>query len=141
VSGPDVVVDTNVFVSARNRHERGYPACRKLIDRIDAGEFRAIISAITIAELRAGFSPEEVRTVWRAVLSHFLTSSNYRVEPVAVDIADSAGELRAASHLTLPDAIVVATGQLRGASLLFTQDSELARRQSVLAVKSPDELV
>jgi len=140
VSGLDVIVDTNVFVSARNRHERGNPACRKLLDRIDQGEFRAMVATITIAELRAGISPEEVRTVWKVMLSHLLTSSSYQVESVDADIAEAAEELRATSRLTPPDATVVATGQLRGASLLLTRDKELALRQSVLPVKSPDDL-
>jgi predicted nucleic acid-binding protein len=141
VSGRDVLVDTNVFVSARNRRERGFASCRKLLDAIDGGEFRAIVSTVTIAELRAGLLPEETPAVWRAMVTHFLTSANYRVEPVDVDIAEAAGELRASSHLTLPDALIAATGHLRGASILVTQDREMARAQAWMAVKTPDQIV
>jgi predicted nucleic acid-binding protein len=140
VSGVSVVVDTNVFVSARNRHERGSPVCRRLLDRIDQGEFQAIVSTVTIAEIRAGISPQEVNTAWKAMLSHFLTSTNYKVEPVATDIAEVAGELRSTSNLTLPDALVVVTGLLRGAAFLVTQDKDMARTQSVLPVKTPGGL-
>lgn len=50
------------------------------------------------------------------------------------------GVLRAESRIALPDALVVATSRLRGASCIVTQDKELARLQSVLDVKSPREL-
>lgn len=139
MSGLDVLVDTNVFVSARNPHERGHRACQELLNRIDGGELHAVISTVTIAELRAGMSPEEVPTVWRAMMSHFQTSPNFRIQPVGSEIAEAAGALRAASRLTLPDALVVATGQFTGVSLLVTQDLELARRQTALPVKSPTE--
>ncbi|MCI4352685.1 MAG: PIN domain-containing protein [Thermoplasmata archaeon] len=140
MSGLDAIVDTNVFVSARNPQERGFAACRKLLDRLDRGEFRAVISTVTIAELRAGFVPEEVPTVWRPMLTHLLTSANYRVEPVGPEIAERAGELRASSRLTLPDSIIVATGQLVGVPILVSQDKELGRQQHVLPVRSPFDL-
>ncbi len=140
MSGRDVIVDTNVFVSARNRQERGHQACRRLLDRIDGGALCATVSTVTIAELRAGILMEEVPTVWRAMLSHFLTSDNYRVEPVNADIAQAAGAIRAASRISLPDALIVATGHLRGVDFLVTQDREMSRRQTVLSVKSPQDL-
>ncbi|HLN50457.1 MAG: type II toxin-antitoxin system VapC family toxin [Thermoplasmata archaeon] len=140
MTGPTVIVDTNVFVSARNRHEPGFASCRRLLDRIDQDEYRAIVSTVTVAEIRAGMVPEEVSTVWRAMLTHLLTSANYRVAPMDAEIAEAAGGLRASSRLTLPDAVIVATGQLHGAAYLVTQDQELARRQAILKVKAPDQL-
>ena len=137
MSGLDVLIDTNVFVSARNPHERSHRSCQELLDRIDRGELHAVISTVTIAELRAGIAPEEVPTVWKAMISHFQTSPNFQIEPVGSEIAEAAGALRAASRLTLADALVVATGQFTGVSILVTLDQELSRRQAVLTVKSP----
>lgn len=141
MSGPDVVVDTNVFVSARNRHERGFASCRKFLDGIDRGEFRAILSTVTIAEIRAGLAAAEIPTVWRAWLTHLVTSPNYRVVPVDTDIAEAAAELRAMSQVDLPDALIVATGQLRGAAFLVTQDRQIGRRQSALPTKAPVDAI
>jgi predicted nucleic acid-binding protein len=140
VNGPHAIVDTNVFVSARNPRERGFSSSRRLLDRIDRGEFSAVISSVTIAELRAGFLPEEVPTVWKPMLRHFLTSTNYRVEPVGPEIAERAGELRAASGMTLPDCLILATGQLLGVSFMVTLDKESARQQAILDVRSPLDL-
>jgi predicted nucleic acid-binding protein len=140
VSGPVVLVDTNVFVSARNRHEIGHSSCRKFLDAIDNGRYRAIVSVVTVAELRAGISSSEVATVWKAILSHLHTSPHYQLEAVDSDIAETAGELRATHRITLPDALVIATGQLRGASMIVTQDRELSRRQSIMISKTPQDL-
>ena len=140
MNGLDAIIDTNVFVSARNPHERGYAAARRILERIDRGEFRAAISTVTISELRAGFRPEEVPTVWKPLLRHLLTSVNYRVESVGPEIAEKAGELRTSSRLTLPDCLIIATGHQLGVRVLLTQDKELARHQSLLDVRSPLEL-
>jgi predicted nucleic acid-binding protein len=137
MSGPNVIVDTNIFVSARNPFEAGHGTCRRLLDRIDAGKISALVSTITLAEIRSGLGPAEARAVWQALLSHFLTSSNYSIEPVDAEIAERAGELRQQTRLTLPDALIVATGQLRGAVAVVTQDHELGRRQSVLPTRDP----
>jgi predicted nucleic acid-binding protein len=141
VSGPSAVVDTNIFISARNRHERAFTACREVLDQIDHGHLQAIVSTVTIAEIRAGMSQAEIPTVWKAMLTHLLTSPNYRVESVDPDIAEVAGELRSSTGLNLPDALIIATGRLRGASFLVTQDRLIGRRQKTLAVKLPEDAV
>lgn len=140
MSGVNAIIDTNIFISARNRHEGGYTACRTLLDLIDQGRLSAILSTVTVAELRAGMKPEEIPTVWRAMFAHLRTSPNYRLESVDAEIANLAGELRASNRLKLPDALVVATGSLRGASFIVTQDRALARRQERLAVKLPEDV-
>lgn len=137
MSGPNVLVDTNIFVSARNPNERGCTACRRLLDRIDAGRVRALVSTVTVAEVRAGLEPAEAQAVWQAFVSHLLTSPNYSVEPVDVEIAERAGELRRRTKLTLPDALIVATGQLRSAAVIVTQDRQLGLRQSVVRTCGP----
>ena len=137
MSGINASVDTNVSIAARNPHESGYSACRKLLDQIDQGRLSAIVSSISIAEIRAGMTPEEVPTAWRAMLTHLLTSPNYRVEPVDAEIAEAVGELHSSNPLTLPGAVIVATGQLRGASFIITQDKRLGHRLDRWPVKLP----
>lgn len=141
MSGRIVLVDTNIFVSARNRGEAGYEACRRLLDGIDEGRLHALVSTISLAEVRAGLTAAEVRTVWQAFLSHLLTSPNYTVEPVDASIAEAAGELRSESKLTLPDALIVSTGHVRGAESLVTLDREIVRRQSLLPTRPPNEVI
>ena len=137
MSGTALVVDTNIFVSARNRGETGFEACRAFLAHIDRGEELAVVSSLTLAELRAGFADREVPTVWRPMLSHFLTSPNYRIEPVSPSIAERAGELRARFRLRLADAVIVATGLECKASGVITQDREIRTKQSDLLARLP----
>jgi predicted nucleic acid-binding protein len=141
VSGPDAIVDTNIFVSARNPREAGHAACRAILEAIDSDRIQAIVSTVTLAELRAGFSPEMVPTVWRPLSAHLHSSPNYVVEAVDSDIAEAAGELRQSKPLTIPDAIIVATGQVRRAKCLVTQDLRLRRAGVGLPMKGPIEFL
>ena len=140
MSGPSALIDTNIFVSARNRREAGHAACKRLLDRIDEGRVHAMVSTISLAEIRAGLRPAEAQNVWQAFVSHLLTSPHYEIEPVDVAIAETAGELRERTNLTLPDALIVATGQLRGAEFVVTQDRKLGRLQTALRARAPGEL-
>jgi predicted nucleic acid-binding protein len=63
VRGSSALIDSNFFVSARNRHEVAHSACRRLLDRIDEGRLHALASTRSIAEIRAGLGPAEARTV------------------------------------------------------------------------------
>jgi predicted nucleic acid-binding protein len=99
-----------------------------------------MVSTISLAEIRAGLRPAEAQNVWQAFVSHLLTSPHYEIEPVDVAIAETAGELRERTNLTLPDALIVATGQLRGAEFVVTQDRKLGRLQTALRARAPGEL-
>ena len=140
MSGPDVLIDTNVFVSARNRSESGRAACARLLDLVDEGKVHAVVSTISLAELRAGMSPAEAKNVWQAFVSHLLASPNYEVAPVDLAVAEAAGEIRQRSRLTLPDALILATGQLRAVECVVTQDRQFGRAQTDLEVRSPDKV-
>ena len=140
MSGPSALIDTNIFVSARNRTEAGHVACMRLLDLIDEGKVRAMVSTVSLAEIRAGMTAAEARNVWQAFVSHLVTSTNYEVEPVDVAIAQAAGEMRARTKLTLPDALIVATGHLKGAAYVVTQDRDLGRLQTFLSARSPEQL-
>lgn len=140
MSGIALVVDTNVFVSARNRRELTWEACRAFLTKVDRGEVLGIVSTLTLAELRAGFTDLETPTVWKPLLSHLFTSPNYRLEPVSPVIAERAGEVRARDRIPLADAVIVATGLELGAAGLVTQDLALGRKQSALPTRHPAEV-
>lgn len=137
MTGNVVVVDTNIFVTARNPRETGYADCRAFLNRVDGGDLIAIVSAITLAELRAGFDPAETVIAWRSMLSHFSSSKNYRIEAVDSPIAEIAGMLRASRKLSLPDAIIAATGITVGAGAVITRDEELLCARLPIPVRPP----
>jgi predicted nucleic acid-binding protein len=139
VSGLRGLIDTNVFVAARNSREPGHLPSRRLLDRVDAGDLRAIVSTVTIAEVRAGLISSEAGAVWQAFTSHLLSSPHYHVIPVDISVAELAGELRENTNLTLPDALIVAAAKLQHVDFVVTWDHDLARHQSLVSVRTPAE--
>lgn len=137
MTGNVVVVDTNVFVTARNPREKGYAECRSFLDRVDRGDLPAVASPITLAELWAGSDPAETVIDWRSMLAHFSSGKNYRIEPVDSSIAAIAGTLRASQRLSLPDAIIAATGVSVGAGAVITRDGELLSARIPIRARPP----
>ncbi|MCI4329149.1 MAG: PIN domain-containing protein [Thermoplasmata archaeon] len=140
MSGARVLVDTNVFLAARAAREPGHAASRRLLDAVDDGRLEALVSVITLAELRAGFTVAKLPALWTPFLSHLRASHSYSVEPVEEEIALAAGELRESTHLGLPDALILATARLRGAKFVATLDLELLRTKWSVAAKRPNEI-
>lgn len=136
-----LLIDTSVFLAARAPAEPGHAASRRLLDAVDDGRFEALVSVVTLAELRAGFPAAQLPAPWTPFLSHRRASPSYSIEPVVEAIAPAAGELREATHLALPDALILATAQLRGAECVVTQDRELLGTKSAVASKRPGELL
>lgn len=136
-----MLVDTNVFLAARAAGEPGHGASRRLLDAVDDGRFEALVSVITLSELRARFTVAQLPALWTPFLSHLRASQSYSIEPVDEEIALAAGELRESSHLALPDALIFATALLRGAKFVATLDLELLRAKASVESKRPDEIL
>jgi predicted nucleic acid-binding protein len=141
VSGPRVVVDTNVFLAAREPRESGFAAARAFLGAVDEGRFVALVSVITLAELRAGFSSAQMPAMWTPFLSHLLASESIEVEPVDEAIAIAAGALRNERGLSLPDSLICATASERSAICIATNDHELLAAKPPVVARRPAELM
>jgi predicted nucleic acid-binding protein len=141
VSGPRVVVDTNFFLAARDPRPSGFAAPRDFLDAVDEGRFLALVSVITLAELRAGFSSAQLPAMWTPFLSHLLASESIEVEPVDDAIAIAAGALRNERGLSLPDALICATASERSATCIATNDHELLSAKPPIVARRPADLV
>jgi predicted nucleic acid-binding protein len=141
VSVAKVVIDTNVFLSARDPGEPGHSASRKLLETVDDSKIRAFVSVITIAELRAGFSAAQLPALWTPFLSHLRASSAYSIEPVDESVALAAGALRSEASLHLPDALILATALQCGADCVATDDQTLLRTRTSVAVRRPADIL
>jgi predicted nucleic acid-binding protein len=108
---------------------------------VDDRRFEALVSVITLSELRARFTVAQLPALWTPFLSHLRASQSYSIEPVDEEIALAAGELRESSHLALPNALIFATALLRGAKFVATLDLELLRAKASVESKRPDEIL
>ncbi|MCI4347245.1 MAG: PIN domain-containing protein [Thermoplasmata archaeon] len=136
-----VVVETNVFLAARDPGEPGHAAALALLGAADEGRILALVSVVTLAELRAGFTAAQLPALWTPFLSHLRASGNFSIEPVDEGIALTAGELRSSAGVSLPDALILATCRERGADCVATNDRQLLRAHSPVAARTPFEIV
>jgi len=138
---PRVVLDTNVFLNVINREKPYFAPSKVLLDLIDSGEVKAVVSTITIAEMSTGYYLAGDERGRREFLLHLLSSENYNVTAVDVGIADSAGRIRAETGLRLPDSIIVASGLRERVDLIVTHDEELSKASKYLKTTTPGEMV
>ena len=136
-----VIIDTNIFLNVINREEPLYGPSRELLDLVDAGEVSAVVSVITVAELSTGFYLMGDERGRREFLLHIMSSENYKVAPVDVGVADSAGKIRAETGLRLPDSIIVSSSLREGVDLIVTHDEEFKAAGEYIESATPEERV
>jgi predicted nucleic acid-binding protein len=136
-----VIIDTNVFLNVINREEPHFSPSKELLDLVDAGEVKAVISVITIAELSTGFYIMGDERGRREFLLHVMSSEYYKVAPVDVGVADSAGRIRAETGLRLPDSIIVSSGLKERVDLIVTHDEGFKVAEDYLQSSTPEEAV
>ena len=107
---------------------------RPFFEALDAGEFRAITSTLTVIEvlvhpLRA--NDVELAAKYREILLHARNLSTY---PLTADIAEEAARIRASRNLSTPDAIQLATAIRHGATILVTNDKKLSKLPGISVI-------
>ena len=135
-----VVIDTNIFISIKNK-EPYMIGSREVLDKIDEGTLKGIVSTIAIAEMCSGYYAAGELKEKDEFLMHILTSPNYGVVDVTATIADEAGRIRASTGLRLPDALIVATGLREKADYLVTYDETLRKAGKLIKIASAKEMV
>lgn len=135
------VVDTNIFLNVKNKEEPYYKYSKMVLDSVDEGRLRALVSVVSIAELCAGYHMVGDDRGRRELLTHLLSSEGFRIVELDVKLADSAGRIRADSGLRLPDSIVVASGVGGGAEYIVTHDEAYRKADRYLLVVSSEEMV
>ena len=129
--GLNISLDTNIFIDVKNKDD-SLEYSSKILDRIDSGELKCILSTVVIAEMCAGYHMTGELLGKDDILDHVVTSRSYEIVPVSTSIADDAGRIRAAAGLKLPDAIVVASAVSRGADLLISNDESLKKAAKLI---------
>lgn len=136
-----VVLDTNVFLDVINREEPMFASSSRLLDLVDEGRVRAVVSTLTLAELSTGYCVVGDEKGWKALLLHLLSSEYYRVVDVDVNVADGAGRVRAETGLRMPDSIIVASGLLNDAGCVVTHDEEFNKASSHIQSITSEEFI
>lgn len=120
-----VYLDSNVFIYAMESAEIEGDLARRWLSGFDTGKLIAVTSELTLAEvLPRPIAAGETELVagYRRLLEELAI---LRLVPVRTDILLGAAELRAATKISLPDAIHVATATLTRCCGILTNDVRL----------------
>jgi len=138
----EFVIDTNVFLNVKNKEKPYYDYSKNILDSIDDGINKAFVSTVVIAEICSGYYLTREIQAKEEFLLHLLSSQNYEVVNVSVSIADEAARIRSETGLKLPDAIIAATGTIKKAKYVVTNDSESFKKASkIIGVRTPKEFM
>jgi uncharacterized protein len=139
--GPlNVSLDTNIFIEVKNK-EHDHKFSKKILDWIDSGTLRCIISTVLVAEMCAGYHAAGELDEKDDFLVHIISSQDYEIMELSAGLADEAGRIRAASELRLPDAIIVASALRGGAECLISNDLLLKKAMGSIRVLTAKEFV
>lgn len=136
-----VVLDTNIFLNVKNKEEPYYASSVKVLEAIESGKIRGIVSVVTIAEMCSGYNEAGQEKEKTDFLDHLLATSSFMIMPLDAGLADYAGMIRAQTKLTLPDAIIIASGIKSGATAIITHDREFIRSSNPLKVLQAKDLL
>jgi len=135
-----VSLDTNIYIGVKNK-EPDHKFSNKILDWIDSGALKCIISTVLVAEMCAGYHSAGEIDEKDDFLTHLVSSQNYDIVELSVGLADEAGKIKATTDLRLPDAIIVASAVKGGAECLISNDASLKKALQSIRVMTPEEFV
>ena len=121
-----VTIDTAPIIFLLEDNQEFLPHYLPLFEKIEAGEYRAVISVITLAEILAGPLKHDNEIMADRYYSALTAHANIRVKEMDTELSFMAARIRTRYNLKLPDAIQVATAILTGSSALITHDRDFS---------------
>ncbi|MGI0102578.1 MAG: type II toxin-antitoxin system VapC family toxin [Nitrosotalea sp.] len=135
------VLDTNIFLNAKNSGEPYSTSSLQILDAVEDGAIQGMISTISLAELCTGYYLQGDKKGKDELLAHLISTKGFVIVDLDVEIADSAAQIRADTGLRLPDAIIIATGLAKDAKYVVTHDKELNKASRYIETISSTELL
>ena len=117
-----VFIDSSVWRYHFEQHPEFSPAAGRLIEALEEGRFRAVVSELTLLELTVRplqLGRQDVADEYELLLSHF---PNVDLAPVTRQVLLDAAALRAKFRFRTPDAVLLATGIRLSATAVVTND-------------------
>jgi len=136
-----VGLDTSVFIYHLEAHARYRFLTDSILRAVQTGQLQGVTSTVTLMELTVRpwqLAQPQVARQYEILLGNF---PNLTLCDVNRDVARKAAQLRASDKLRPADALQVATALVSGATLFVTNDKQLKRLASQLAVMVLDELI
>lgn len=136
VNAPRIYLDTNVFIAAYETRGARSDHAWWILNAIEAKEFFAVTSELTLAELLVGplgDGDQELAARYQDIVS---SGEGLDVVPVNRNVLVEAAMLRSFSRsLKLPDAIHVATARIRDCNFIVSDDRRLPHAPGISAIQ------
>lgn len=98
-----------------------------VFDKLDEGEFTAVISPVTIAECLMYPIRNQNQELQNLYMALFTRNPNTVCTPIDANVGQKAAELKARYNLKTPDALQIATAITGGCDGFLTNDKDLKR--------------
>ncbi len=118
-----ILLDTSIWIYHFEGHAEFASAATAVITSLEQGRFTGLVSELSLMELTVGplqLGRQDVADEYELLLDQF---PNLELLPVTRDVLLEAAAVRARYRLRTPDALLIATGLLNGATAAVTNDS------------------
>jgi predicted nucleic acid-binding protein len=133
-----IAIDTSILIYHLEAHPDYIAHTTQILKAIQSGACRGVISDITLLELLVLPLRQErldVADEYEILLTNF---PNLTLAPVTRTVILKAASIRAATGLKTPDALIIATAMVQGATLIITNDRQW-KRVTGIEVACPDD--
>jgi predicted nucleic acid-binding protein len=132
-------LDTSVFIYQLEAHPAYWPITQELLTGVQAGQWLAVTSTITVMELTVPAWQTDRESTAREYETLLANFPNLALEDVTRHVARRAAQLRARYKIRPADALQVASSLIYKATAFVTNDRGLSRLGETIDVIILDE--
>jgi predicted nucleic acid-binding protein len=132
--GHKYAVDTVTFIYFLERHPSYYQTAKRFFQRLEQGDFSAVMSSLVFAELLVPAYREKDPKKAGDLIRILTDFPNLEVVNLSPEISDEAARLRALYRIRTPDAIHAATAIKSKAHGIITNDNDFLRLKDCLEI-------
>jgi len=134
-----ITIDTNIFINVKEEEEPFFEYSSKILDAIEDGQLKGVISIITIAELCVGYYNINKPKEKDEYISKLYSQDNYIIVNLDRGLADQSAKIRSETNLRLPDSIIVAASLHEKVSFLISNDGKFNRVKNLINICTSEE--
>ena len=134
-----ITIDTNIFINVKEEEDPFFEYSSKILDAIEDGQLKGVISIVTIAELCVGYYNINKPKEKDEYISKLYSQDNYIVVNLDRGLADQSAKIRSETNLRLPDSIIVAASLHEKVSFLISNDGKFNRAEDLIKISTSEE--
>jgi predicted nucleic acid-binding protein len=134
-----ITIDTNIFINVKEEEELFFDYSSRILNAIEEGQLKGVISIITIAELCVGYYNINKPKEKDEYISNIYSQDKYTIVKLDRVLADQSAKIRSETNLRLPDSIIVATSLQEKAFFLISNDEKFDRAKDLIKVCTSEE--